>query len=827
MESNRSQIMTSLQSLHGMIAERQSPALQDPSRYIAISQAFDRLMMGYQNGAFDDAAVEAGMAEIRQTLSASSRPAGLMPAISNKRNEVLCRNYQALADRMLETPRGSWDSRHVDIVQGAISMLAQNGDNAARDIASGLQKRMSDSVWLGNLELAETVSKVEEESRELQKSLLSILAEKADSFSADELQVNETERVFAAEDEKMVREALGRAEVSAIKARMNAEYSDLKASRDYVESLAKKVAETRRANLQGEETSRAVESLRKASERLLEQDKERMAGIFKAAVASAATDLSPEHAAELSKVAVDAVSHEDGAARAQIIRKALADAPQTDQVKKAIQEIEKIQYRMDVLNGIAAQPVAQAESQEVREAQLLDARMMFDKKRMQFEQNPSYAADSADLLKAIDFEVPNVQYTANASCRKIQNDIQRVHQIAQSASAGDAGLYAPVAGSEHARSAARALKFADQASPNVAPIPTIQSELAKRSNRLMRDVKQLAFMPSVRGDMGFVTARSEIDNAAQPLFKRVRFSHENKKANEMLPALYNISGIRLNANNGSAPLRKSFGDLNLKAANLELIKIIEDQFDTNKTGRQIDRVSGAAYDASQRVDDAKNPHARVVGIISDWVESRKDTRRMAADTQSRIKTGRLSGGGIEDSLRSEASLLPASVQEKLSPFLGFDLSTIKIYSGPVAAMAAEAMGAHAFTLGKSIFLGQNKLDFSSPEGLGLLAHELLHTSHFGSGDSVDSKEQAAEAMEARVKQAFGSGGNMNLALEKDSDKKTTGMADQRSSALGTIKSNSVGARPSYDVEEVFDAVCLKVVDLMVESFKRECEREGR
>ena len=141
--------------------------------------------------------------------------------------------------------------------------------------------------------------------------------------------------------------------------------------------------------------------------------------------------------------------------------------------------------------------------------------------------------------------------------------------------------------------------------------------------------------------------------------------------------------------------------------------------------------------------------------------------------------------------------------------------------------AAEAMGAHAFTLGKSIFLGQNKLDFSSPEGLGLLAHELLHTSHFGSGDSVDSKEQAAEAMEARVKQAFGSGGNMNLALEKDSDKKTTGMADQRSSTLGTIKSNSVGARPSYDVEEVFDAVCLKVIDLMVESFKRECEREGR
>lgn len=827
MESKRSEIMASLQSLHGTITERKSGTLQDSARYIAVSQAFDRLMMGYQNGAFDDAAVEAGMAEIRQTLSAEARPAGLMPVMSGKRSAVLCRNYQDLADRMLAEPRGSWDSRHVDIVQGAIAMLSENGDHAARDIASDLQKRMSDSVWIGNLELAETVAKVEEESRELQKSLLEILSDKADTFNTSELKMEGSERVFAAEDEKMVREALSRAQVASAKANAESERADLKASRAYVEMLAKRSAEALQTNRQNEEMKRATESLRKASERLLEQDKERLSAIFKAALASAASELSPENAAGLSSVAVDAVALNDGVERARVIRDALSGMSQSDQVKKAIQEVDKLQSRMAVLYSLASENVKTAEPEDVREAQLLDARMMFEKKRMQFEQNPSYAGDASDLLKAVDFETPAVQYSASASYRKIQNDIQRVQQLAQSSASGDAGLYAPVAGAEHARNASNALRFADQSAPNVSPIPTIQSELAKRSNRLMRDVKQLAFMPSVRADMGFVTQRSEIDNAEQPLFKRVRFSKENKKANELLPALYNISGIRLKSSNGSAPLRKSFGDLNLKAANLELVKIIEDQFGNQGTGRQMDRTSGVAYDATQRVDDAKNPHARVVGIISDWVDSRKDTRRMAADTQSMIKTGRLAGNGIEDSLRSEAAQLPASVQEKLSPFLGFDLSSIKIYSGPVAAMAAEAMGAHAFTLGKSVFLGQNKLDFSSPEGLGLLAHELLHTSHFGSGDSVESKEQAAEAMEARVKQAFGSGGSLDLALERNSDKKTSGMADQRSSALGTIKPGTVGARPTYDVEEVFDAVCLKVLDLMVESFKREHDKEGR
>ena len=524
----------------------------------------------------------------------------------------------------------------------------------------------------------------------------------------------------------------------------------------------------------------------------------------------------------------DSSSDETDTTNASAIRRALGAVESSNpRVKEIVHELDRMQWRADVLKEISEnKPAVESSESKAQEAQLLDARMMFEQKRMQFEQNPNYSASSADLLKALDFEVPTPTFQPSASYRNIQNDIQRVHQIAQSAAAGDVGLYAPSAGSEHARNAQKALAIADNAAPNVTAIPTLQNETAKRSNRLLRDVKQLASMPSVRADMGFMAPRTQMDSASQqPLFKRARFNKDNKQVNELLPALYHISGLKLKADNHS-PLRKSYKDLNLQAANLELVKIIENQFDPSVRGRNADKTSGYAYDPGQRVQAADNPHARVAGIISDWVDSRKDLRRLNADTTSLIQTGRMDSKSIESSLKSEAMHLPAYVQSKLSPFLGFDLSNVKIYTGPIAAMASEAMGAHAFTLGKNVFLGENKLNFNTPEGLGLLAHEILHTSHFGSGDSVESKEQAAEAMEARVKQAFGSGGTMSLALEKDSDKKTTGKIDQHSSAINAVKPNSVGSRPTYDAEYIFDTVCDKVTQLLFESFQREKERGG-
>ncbi|MBQ9396267.1 MAG: DUF4157 domain-containing protein [Proteobacteria bacterium] len=805
--SNR--IMTSLNALREELQQNQTSA------YVSLSQSFDRLVLGYQNGTYSEDEVEKGIAEIRSKLHETSFRA-LRPALNTRRETSMSRNYRDLAERLLGQERGTWDARHVEMVQGAISELSKYNADDAQSVARDLQQRMSESVWFGNLELSDVASQIEGESKSIQQSLLDELKVARNAETVDTMQVPETERVLA--NEESVKKLVSEAKTDTIRSRMNADYAELKAAKRELEALSMQNREIQ----QNAEIQRANEGVREAALRLMEKDSEKVSKLFNSALKNAASELDPQTATKLAGLAEKA--HADHTSESvQEIRNALKSIS-SPAVSGIVKELDAIQVRHDMLNRIASASPA-AESESVDDARLLDARMLFEQKRMQFEQNPNYQSAESDMLKALDYETETHQ--DSSAWRNVQSNMQQIHQIAQSAAAGDIGLYAPVAGSEYAKNAKDALKLADKSVPSPFKIPTIQSYTAKRLNRMLSDVKQLAYHPSVRSEMGFAAKRAEMDAASQqPLFKRARFSRDNKQVNELLPALYKVSDVKLKKEDLSKPLRKSFKDLNLSAANLELVKIIENQFDPSVSGRCMDKTSGVANDPAQRIEAADNPHSRVVNIISDWVDARKDLRRLSANTQELISTGRMDSNSIASNLKGEAMQLPASVQSKLAPFLGFDLSNVKIFAGPIAAMASEAMGAHAFTLGKNIFLGENKLNFNTAEGLGLLAHELLHTSHFSSGDSVDSKEQAAEAMEARVKKAFDPGTSLRLALEGDSDKKTTGKIDEHSSAVGTLPANSVGARPTYDAEYVFNVVCEKVVDLMYQSFQREKERNG-
>ena len=824
MERNQTEIMAALNTLREDIRR----SSQDTADVVTLNQAADRLLLGYQNGTFDDQAVRAGIAEIRSTL-ASKAVMPLRPTIQSQRDEVLNRNYKALAERMLDQERGTWDSRHLEIVQGAIAHLANSNVQDALETARSLQNRMSDSVWLGNIELANSVSEIEQESQALQSDLLNEIAQRQKALEPEMRDVQGFEHTLA-QNAESVKASIEQAKLQTIRANMKTELDALKVSKEYVQQLSRKVEQARRENAQREEVKRAEASIREASQNLIAQENARLIRAFKAAVAASNLSQDPEAAAILANATghINETSGRSLSDRAHDAMDALkSHAADNDAVRQSISEMERIRLRAGMLEALSNENSSSA-PEVTAEAQLLDARMMYEQKRMQFETTREYQPAASDLLKALDFEVPTPVFEAAAPSQayiNAQNNVQRIRQLMQSASSGDVGFYAPTAGSEHAKNAQRALQIADQTTPNATAIPTIQSETAKRSNRLMHDIKQLAYMPSVRADMGFAVQRAQLDEAsAQPLFKRVRFNKDDAKTSALLPSIYRVAGVKLKKNDGT-PLRKAYSDLNLRDANLELVKLIENEFGNSTSGRQSDKVSNVANEPNQKVRNTDNPRERVADIVSDWVDSRRDTRRLSSAPKDLVQTGRLSQGSISASLKSEGNPLPKSVQDKLSPFLGFDLSTIKVYSGPIAAMASEAMGAHAFTLGKSIFLGQNKLDYSTPEGLGLLAHEILHTSHFNSGDSVESKEQAAETMEARVKQAFGTGSNMSLALEKDASGKAASK-NVMQNATGQAKKDTVGSRPTYDVDYIFDTICEKVVELMHESIEREKVRYG-
>ncbi|MFI5385014.1 MAG: DUF4157 domain-containing protein [Fimbriimonadales bacterium] len=67
-----------------------------------------------------------------------------------------------------------------------------------------------------------------------------------------------------------------------------------------------------------------------------------------------------------------------------------------------------------------------------------------------------------------------------------------------------------------------------------------------------------------------------------------------------------------------------------------------------------------------------------------------------------------------------------NIRGELSGHLGFDPSEARLHAGPHSAAAARGLQAEAFTIGRDVFFGEGKLDPSSRQGLGLIAHELTH-----------------------------------------------------------------------------------------------------
>jgi hypothetical protein len=66
--------------------------------------------------------------------------------------------------------------------------------------------------------------------------------------------------------------------------------------------------------------------------------------------------------------------------------------------------------------------------------------------------------------------------------------------------------------------------------------------------------------------------------------------------------------------------------------------------------------------------------------------------------------------------------LPDAVQRKMEAFFGADFSDVRIFQGP----QAQSIGAHAFTMGSSIYFAPGQYAPETARGQQLLGHELTH-----------------------------------------------------------------------------------------------------
>ena len=77
-------------------------------------------------------------------------------------------------------------------------------------------------------------------------------------------------------------------------------------------------------------------------------------------------------------------------------------------------------------------------------------------------------------------------------------------------------------------------------------------------------------------------------------------------------------------------------------------------------------------------------------------------------------------------VRGRGAQLDAGLQEQMAKVLGYDLSGVRIHTGPEADDLSRQFMATAFTVGADIFFSQGSYDPGSRRGRTLIAHELIH-----------------------------------------------------------------------------------------------------
>ena len=90
--------------------------------------------------------------------------------------------------------------------------------------------------------------------------------------------------------------------------------------------------------------------------------------------------------------------------------------------------------------------------------------------------------------------------------------------------------------------------------------------------------------------------------------------------------------------------------------------------------------------------------------------------------------------------------LPERVRTKVEPFLGADLSHVKVHTSPAAQQTAAALNAKAFTHKHHIWLGPNQ----SPDDSALMAHEATHVVQQTSDQPAHSDSLAISASPPQI-----------------------------------------------------------------------------
>ncbi|MGB7921984.1 MAG: DUF4157 domain-containing protein, partial [Pyrinomonadaceae bacterium] len=109
---------------------------------------------------------------------------------------------------------------------------------------------------------------------------------------------------------------------------------------------------------------------------------------------------------------------------------------------------------------------------------------------------------------------------------------------------------------------------------------------------------------------------------------------------------------------------------------------------------------------------------------------------------------------VQEVLRTPGQPLNRETRDFMEPRFGHDFSQVRVHADARAAESAQAVNAHAYTVGQNVVFGAGQYRPQSTSGQQLLAHELTHviqqknqqslSGKFVVGDAHDPLEQEAD-----------------------------------------------------------------------------------
>lgn len=140
---------------------------------------------------------------------------------------------------------------------------------------------------------------------------------------------------------------------------------------------------------------------------------------------------------------------------------------------------------------------------------------------------------------------------------------------------------------------------------------------------------------------------------------------------------------------------------------------------------------------------------RVEAPVKHWIKTREiqDVPELVEQKMAETQPGGTNGHFNPFAKASQSpGSIPPELRAKLEEFLGASLSSIKLHAGSEAEKVLQDKNARALTVGQDIYLDLSKYSLQTPEGIGILAHEIIHAQQQIGATGMDTSNNS-EALE--------------------------------------------------------------------------------